>query len=211
MTVTRYLLLFCFLLAACGHKNSVNPNIILPGAPRNAEKSTSSAPVTNGAPDSDLVFLSRDSINVPPDTEVSVKLANSIDTSQNKSGDSFNATLAKALVVGTKLVVSEGASLRGQLTDVLVSQDGKSAQLSLTLVEIMVDNRWFPIQTNLLTIQADESGSQNLDLLTVAPPASKGDVLSTRVIHIRGNSLRLASGQVIIFRLTQKATLETPL
>lgn len=211
MTVTRYLLLFFVLLAACGHKNTVNPNIIQPGAPKNGEKGASPPAATSRVANSDFVFLGGDSVNVPVDTELAVSLSQPIDASQNKSGDSFNATLAKPLVVGTKLVVSEGASLRGQLTDVLVSQDGKSAQLSLTLVEIMVNNRWLPIQSNLLTIQADESGSQNLSLLTVPPPSSKGDTLLTQVVHIRGDSLRLASGQVIVFRLTQKATLEKPM
>ena len=207
----RRLFLLCFLLVACGHKNTVNPNIILPGAPRNGEKSASSSPDKSGAPNSDLVFLSSDSINVPANTELSVKLTNSIDASQNKSGDTFNATLAKALMVGTKLVVSEGASLRGQLTDVLASQDGKSAELSLTLVEIMINSRWFPLQTNLLTIQADETGSESLNLLNASPPASKSDALSSQIVHIRGTSVRLSSGQVIVFRLTQKTTLETPL
>jgi hypothetical protein len=209
--VTRRLFLLSVLLVACGHKNTVNPNIILPGAPRNGEKSASSSPGTSGAPNSDLVFLSSDSINVPANTELSVKLTDPIDASQNKSGDTFNATLAKALIIGTKLVVSEGASLRGQLTDVLASQDAKSAELSLTMVEIMINSRWFPLQTNLLTIQADETGSDSLNLVNAAPPVSQGDPVSSQIVHIRGNSVRLPSGQVIIFRLTQKTTLETPL
>jgi hypothetical protein len=197
------------LLATCRHKtNTVNPNIILPGAPKSTERASVSTGKVPPVPDSELVFLGSDTIAVPEGTELLIKMTDPIDTSKNKSGDPFNATLAKALVVGTRLAVPIGAPVHGQLTDVSEAQEGKGAEASLTVVEIMVNNRWFPLQTNLLTIQAGSNGTQSLDLSNTPPGSSAPDPLSTQIIHIGGNSVRLPAGYQIVFRLTQKATVE---
>lgn len=193
------------------NKKSVNPKIITPGFPGNAGKIPASPATANAESNGNLIFLGSDVVTVPAGTELSVKLVDAIDTSTSKSGDAFDALLTKPLTVGATLVTSVGTPLRGQITDATSIEGGGGSTLSLSLLEIMVNNHWFPIQTNLLTIEARATSVhaiENLDSLN-RPQSATEDHLPVRILRIKGTSVRLPSGQPLMFYLTRKALLET--
>jgi hypothetical protein len=197
-------LLVCLVLISCARKPGLNPNILLPGSPGNGGP-VPPVPSTKD-PNSDLIFLGTDVVDVPAGTEINVTLGEPIETGKSKTGELFNGTLAKPVLAGSRLVSPAGIPLRGQLTDVYLADDGQSAEISLSLLEIMLNNRWFSLQADLLTVRADESGTENLAALQTPSPEVTAPI---RLVHIRGNSVKIPAGQIIAFRLLQKASLET--
>ncbi|MBI2821154.1 MAG: hypothetical protein HYX74_02920 [Acidobacteria bacterium] len=197
-----------FLPSGCLRRQSVNPDIIIPGAPGNSPN----APLSGAAgsdPNADLIFLGSEAVIVPAGTEILVRLTGVLDTSSGGVGDPFSALLAQPLYQAEKLVALPGTPLQGQVTDVWMREDDKSAELSINLLQILINDRWFPLRTNLLTVQASDRGADPLEALSQPWQDPARDSHQRRTAHIAGRSVRLPAGQTILFRLAEPAFLET--
>jgi hypothetical protein len=201
------LLLFWLLPAGCLNKKIVNPNIVLPGSPGNRPSDAADAaeiPVVGG---SELLFLGTNTVPIPAGTPLTVRLDTALDTGSNRTGDSFRGVLSEPIQAAGGIAVSAGAPVLGQITDAAPGSGSAPATLSLNLLEVMVNNRWVAVQTNLLVITAGSSSEPE------AVPAVQSDApgggFPIRVLRVPGSSVHLAPGETLAFELAQAAMLET--
>lgn len=95
-------------------------------------------------------------------TRFEVRLIDPISSADNKSGDTFQATLDQNLEADGKIVVPKGSTVVGKLID--VRQSGRVeglAAMSITLTKIIVGEASYPIQTNTLAFQAEKTTKQD--------------------------------------------------
>ena len=95
------------------------------------------------------IFDSPKPVTVPEGTDLRVVLEQSISTAQNRSGDSFKATLASPIVIDGKTVIPNDAPVTGHVVDAQASGRLKGvARLELTLDAIEVDGKSYDIATS---------------------------------------------------------------
>ena len=85
---------------------------------------------------------------IPAGTAVSVRLIDSIDSSRNKAGDTFRATLNAPIRVDGDVVVPSGAEVEGRLVD--ASNAGRysgHSELKLELTQLKVHGEAYSLQT----------------------------------------------------------------
>jgi hypothetical protein len=63
-------------------------------------------------------------VTVPEATPLKVKLEQGLNSGTNQTGDTFQATLLAPVVVGDRVVLPEGSSIQGTLTDVVPAKKG---------------------------------------------------------------------------------------
>ena len=89
------------------------------------------------------------SITVPAGTNLLVRMIDSVDSSKNKVGDRFTASLEANLVINGRIVTPRGATVYGRLADARSAGHlaGKS-ELKLELTDILINDRLLPILTS---------------------------------------------------------------
>jgi hypothetical protein len=94
------------------------------------------------------IFEATKPVSVPEGTEVNVVLNQSISTAANRSGDTFQATLASPVVVDDKTVIPKDALVTGHIVDARPSGHLKGvARLELTLDSVKVNGETYEIAT----------------------------------------------------------------
>lgn len=63
-------------------------------------------------------------VTVPEATSLKVKLEQALNSGTNQTGDTFQATLVAPIIVGDRVVLPEGSSIQGTLTDVVPAKKG---------------------------------------------------------------------------------------
>lgn len=131
-------------------------------------------------------------IVVPAGTEVSVILADALDSGKNKAGDEFTANLAAPLVVGGKTVVDRGAQVRGRVVDAESSGrvSGK-ATLTLTLTGVSHRGKMVPLVTKSYLEEA--RSTKGRDAAVIAGAAGVGAAIGA----IAGGGKGAATGGAI--------------
>jgi hypothetical protein len=88
-------------------------------------------------------------ITIPSGTRLDVRLAESLSSSGNRSGDTFAATLDEPIVLDNLVAVPTGAKLTGRVTDATASGHLKTpAELALTLTSLEVGGKAYDISTS---------------------------------------------------------------
>ncbi|MBZ5496173.1 MAG: hypothetical protein LAP85_07195 [Acidobacteriia bacterium] len=134
-----------------------NPESIPPAAAPAAPKQVSEAPaavVPPPPPPKPIV--------IPSGTRFEISLVDPINSAENKSGDTFKATLNQDLEADGKVIVPKGSTVAGKLIE--VKQSGRvegRAALSMTLTKITVGEASYPIQTNTLSFEAEKTTKQD--------------------------------------------------
>jgi len=140
-------LLSIFLVAGCGNNTQASGN---PG-------SGSDKPGLLGR-----IFETTKPITVSEGTVLDVVLNQSISTAQNRSGDSFQATLASPVVVDDKTVIPKDAIVRGHVVDAQPSGRLKGvAYLDLTLDSVEVNGESYEIATGDLGRRGKNHNKRN--------------------------------------------------
>lgn len=94
------------------------------------------------------VFETTKEVSVPEGTELNVVLDQSISTAANRSGDSFQASLASPVIVDDKTVIPQDALLKGHIVDARPSGHLRGvARLELTLDSVEVNGESYEIAT----------------------------------------------------------------
>jgi hypothetical protein len=94
------------------------------------------------------IFETTKPITVPDGTLLDVVLNQSISTAQNRSGDSFQATLASPVVIDEKTVIPKDSLVKGHIVDARPSGHLRGvAHLDLTLDSVEVNGQHYEIAT----------------------------------------------------------------
>jgi hypothetical protein len=166
-------------------------------------------------------------VTVPAGTRILVRMVDSIDSTKNKAGDKFTATLETNLMAVNTLVVRQGATVYGRLTS--ASSAGRmkgSSELTLELTDIVIRGTAYPILTTDYEIKGKGEGSKTAKKVVggvglgaliggiagggkgAAIGAAAGGALGTGVAASKkGQQLSIPSETLLEFRLQQPAPL----
>ena len=99
-------------------------------------------------------------VTIPAATRVSVRTIDGIDSTKNRVGDRFKASLEEPLVVDGNVVVAKGADVYGRLAESKTSGTfaGKS-QLKLELTGIAVNGQTVPVVTGEYQLTGKSKGA----------------------------------------------------
>lgn len=100
------------------------------------------------------------SVTIPAGTRISVRTIDVIDSTKNRVGDRFEASLAEPLIVDGNIVVAKGAEVYGRLAESRESGTftGRS-QLRLELTGIVVNGRPMPLVTGEYELTGKSRGA----------------------------------------------------
>jgi hypothetical protein len=159
------------------------PVAALPPAPSNPPAPTSMPPA--GAPSGQYV-------TVPAGTTVFIRMIDGVDSSQNRIGDTFRASLESALVVGNTVVAPRGADAYGKLTQ--AKDAGKisgGAELTLELTGIRMGDQIVALDTTDYDVAGKSRGTQSAERI------GGGAVIGTIIGAIAGGGKGAAIGGVV--------------
>ena len=107
----------------------------------------------------DEVAKSAPSVTIPAGTRISVRTIDAIDSTKNRTGYRFQASLEQPLWVDGKMVVPKGADVYGRLDESKESGTfaGRS-QLKLQLTGIVVNGQTLPLATGEYAISGKSKG-----------------------------------------------------
>jgi len=164
---------------------------------------------------------------VNPGTIITVRLIDSIDTTRNRPGDIFHASLDAPLVSGDQVVVPRGAEVIGRLVQVKSAGriSGRS-EISLELTQITVAGKEYPLQTATMEEQGASRGKRSAAvigggaglgaLIGAVAGGGKGAAIGAGVGAAtgtvaqgvtKGQQIRLPSETRLDFRLLEPLTL----
>lgn len=132
-------------------------------------------------------------VTVPAGTAVSVRLLNGLDTTKNRAGDTFQATLEEPLTADGVVIADRGAPVTGKITD--LRQSGRVsgvAEMGLELESIQTVNGPKQVITEAQTRQANTSKKR--DVATVGGLAGLGAVIGGIAGGGRGAGIGAAAG-----------------
>lgn len=100
------------------------------------------------------------SVTIPAGTRISVRTIDAIDSSKNRVGDRFQASLEEPLMVEDKVVAAKGADVYGRLEESKETGTftGRS-ELKLALTGIVVDGKTVPIVTGDYELTGKSKGA----------------------------------------------------
>jgi hypothetical protein len=133
------------------------------------------------------------SITLPSGTTVFVRMIDSVDSSQNRIGDTFRASLESALVVGDTVVAPKGADAYGKLTQVKVAGSiSGSAELTLELTGIRVGGNIVALDSTDYDVAGKGRGTQSAQRIGGA--AVVGTILGAIAGGGRGAAIGAVAG-----------------
>jgi hypothetical protein len=162
-------------------------------------------------------------ITVPAGTTILVRMLDTVDSSKNPPGSRFTATLETNLVVGNTVVVPQGNTIYGRLSE--SKQAGRatgSSELQLELTDIVVGGTAYPLLTSDYQVKGSGSGKRSAKRVLggaglgaaiggIAGNAGRGAAIGAVVgtagaVAQKGKSVNVPSETLLEFRLQQPAS-----
>jgi hypothetical protein len=131
-------------------------------------------------------------VTIPAGTSLLVRMIDSVDSSTNKIGDPFHASLESPLTVGDTVVAPKGADVYGKLAQ--AKEAGKisgSAQLTLELTGIRIHGNIVPIESTEYDVAGKGRGKQSAERI------GGGAVLGAVIGAIAGGGKGAAVGATV--------------
>ncbi len=126
------------LLIGCGTKSADNQT-----APEDPQKLSAAAPAGFDS------TKARPAVTIPAGTQISVRLAQAVDTQRSRAGDSFTSTLDDPIVAGDRMLVPKGTEFRGHVIAAGASGRLKGrAVLGVTLDSFELKGKSYRIETS---------------------------------------------------------------
>jgi hypothetical protein len=175
-------------------------------AAKSAPRTTSVAPASENAPVNAPVEATKaaETAAAPKPSEpkfatlesgmkIQVRLQDALDSSVNKTGDTFRTILDKDIVVDGDVVAPRGSVLDGKLANVLRSGriEGR-AKMSLQLTSLTVGKQTYPLQTETLSFEAESTKKK--DATKVGLGAGLGAVIGAIAGGGKGAAIGAAVG-----------------
>lgn len=165
-------------------------------------------------------------ITIPAGTSLLVRMIDSVDSSTNKIGDPFHASLQSPLTVGDTVVAPKGADVYGKLSQ--AKEAGKisgSAQLTLELTGIRVHGNIVPVESTEYDVAGKGRGTQSAErigggavvgaVIGAIAGGGKGAAIGATVgggagtaaqVLTHGEQVRIPSETLLEFKLQQDVT-----
>jgi hypothetical protein len=193
-----------------------------PAQPAVPAPAAESAPVSQAAP-AYRVADRPTTVTVPAGSSILITMIDSVDSSRNKPGDRFRASLEADLVVGGILVAPRGADVYGRLVEVREAGrlTGRS-ELGLELTDILIEQELQPILTGEYEVAGEGRGGDTAKKVGIGAAAGaaigaiagggKGAAIGAGIgagagtaiqVMTRGEEVRVPSETRLEFRLRE--------
>lgn len=126
-------------------------------------------------------------------THIPVRLQIPLDSSVNKTGDTFTAVLDKDIEVDGKVVAARGCAVEGKLSH--VERSGRvqgRAGMSLQLTSLTVGDQAYPLQTEIVALEAESTTKK--DAAKVGIGAGLGAIIGAIAGGGKGAAIGAAVG-----------------
>jgi len=152
--------------------------------------SSSSSPVSTSAPPP---FIVPEQITLPYGTVLAVRLTETLSSDLNQPGDTFLASLASPLVVGDRVIVPEGASIKGKIVDARNAKRfrGKSA-LVVEVTHLTYNGRTYELRSSQYSKQGASRNAYAAAAITGG--AGVGAIIGTVLGRGKGAAIGAALG-----------------
>ncbi len=193
-----------------------------PMASNSAAPSPSSAPTPSSS--------SSSSVTIPAGTTIVVRMIDGVDSSVNKVGDTFNASLEAPIVVGNTVLAQKGADVYGRLVE--AKQAGRvqgQSELRLELTGVKINDQVVSIVTGAYEAAGQSRGKNTAEkvgggavigaLIGAIAGGGKGAAIGAGVgagagtavqVMTHGQQVRVPSETVLNFTLQQPVTVASP-
>lgn len=168
-------------------------------------------------------------VTLPAGTQLAVTLEDSVSSAQQRSGDSFSATVSAPVVVDGKTVIPKGARATGHVVEARASGHlSTPARLALRLDSVEVDGTPYSLETATISFGGPNHNKRNLiaigggagagALIGGLAGGGKGALIGSAVGAGAGTAGAAATGKKDIqlppesslsFRLVQPATVQS--
>ncbi len=130
---------------------------------------------------------------IPAGTRLDIRLAESISSAQNQSGDTFESILNEDITANGRILAPRGSIVLGKLFD--VQQSGRTkgrATMSLRLTDLRIEDNSYSIQTDKLSFEAE--GTKKKDAAKIGAGAGIGAVVGAIAGGKKGAAIGAAIG-----------------
>lgn len=168
------------------------------------------------------------SVTVPAGTPLLVRMIDSVDSSTNKVGDRFRASLEQPLVVGDTVVAPKGADVYGRLAEVKsAGQIAGQSDLKLELTGIVINGQTQTIATGDYDVSGKSRGKQSAErigggaaigaVIGAIAGGGKGAAIGAGVgagagtavqVLTKGQQVKVPSETMLEFKLEQPFTVQ---
>ena len=187
----------------------------------------SNQPTVPSALEKDEVAKTSSSVTIPAGTRISVRTIDSIDSTRNRAGYRFQASLEEPLSVDGNVVVPKGADVYGRLEESKETGTftGRS-ELKLELTEIVVHGQTVPLVTGEYEVSGKSKGESTAKrtvggaalgtLFGALAGGGKGAAIGAGTgagvgaaseIITKGDQVRIPSETLLDFTLQQSVTI----
>jgi len=169
---------------------------------------------------------SSDSVTLPANQSLLVRMIDGVDSSKNNVGDVFKANLETDLVVGDTIVARKGTDVYGRLANAQeAGHISGSSELQLELTRIVIDGRDYPIVSSDYTLRGKGRGGDTAKkvgggaiagaIIGAIAGGGKGAAIGAGVgsaagagvqVFTRGQQVKVPSETLLEFRLQQPTT-----
>jgi hypothetical protein len=163
------------------------------GPTSHAANALGAGPASAGGSNSSSGSAAGSSETLPAGTMLVVRMIDSVDSSVNKVGDTFHASLEQPLVVNDTVVARKGADIYGHLIQAQQAGhfEGKS-ELRLALTGIRIGNQVVPIVTGAYDVAGKSRGEDSAE--KIGGGAGLGALIGAIAGHGKGAAIGAGVG-----------------
>jgi hypothetical protein len=167
-----------------------------------------------------------DSVTLPANQSLLVRMIDGVDSSKNNVGDVFKASLETDLVVGDTVVARRGTDIYGRLANAQeAGHISGSSELQLELTRIVIDGKDYPLVSSDYTLRGKGRGGDTAKkvgggaiagaIIGAIAGGGKGAAIGAGVgsaagagvqVFTRGQQVKVPSETLLEFRLQQPTT-----
>jgi hypothetical protein len=166
-------------------------------------------------------------MTIPAGQPMLVRMIDGVDSSKNRVGDIFHASLETDLVIGGSVVARKGTDVYGRLANAQEAGHMKgSSELQLELTRIVVNGQDYPVVSSDYTLKGKGRGSNTAQkvgggaavgaIIGAIAGGGKGAAIGAGVgagaggavqVFTRGQQVKVPSETLLEFRLQQPVTI----
>jgi hypothetical protein len=171
---------------------------VSPVAPAQAAAPTPVSPpaAATTAPKTASAVEAAPSAILPAGTSLIIRISTAIDTDRNRVGDTFDATLDEALVLGSQTLAPRGSTVKGRIA--FAQESGKltgKSQMILELTELAVNGKSYALHTSDYTEVGSSRGKRTAAV--VGGTAALGAIIGAVAGGGKGAAIGGASGAAV--------------
>jgi len=164
-------------------------------------------------------------VTIPSGQSLLVRMIDGVDSSKNRVGDVFHATLETDLYIGNTLVARKGTDVYGRLAEAKeAGHFSGSAELQLELTRMMIDGRDYPLVSSDYSLKGNGRGGDTAKkvgggavvgaIIGAIAGGGKGAAIGAGAgsaagagvqVFTRGQQVKVPSETLLEFRLQQPA------